>query len=225
VEVGISLHDGQQQRADARGRQQLQRLHQGRVVTHSVGTGCDDAGPHRFDVLAILQPRQMRQHQGRGALPIACAIRRPHRPVFQHLGRQGVGLVPARMAWLGSAADQALTKPSSAGKEAARPARATIRSRCASGHSTKAARWSLRSNDTPSLPVASWKCCSSGSVSINASAGQTSPSLKGNEPSDTTVPSGRRQSDKVNERSKTSATRNSSPLSPSPSSASSPSSS
>lgn len=33
--------------------------------------------------------------------------------------------------------------------------------------------------EAPSLPVASWKCCSSGSNSSRASGGHSSPSLKG----------------------------------------------
>ena len=33
----------------------------------------------------------------------------------------------------------------------------------------------MRSKDAPSFPVASWKCCSSGSILPNASGGESSP--------------------------------------------------
>jgi hypothetical protein len=38
VKAGIALHDRRQQRADAGRRQQLQRLHQGRVVAGRIAT-------------------------------------------------------------------------------------------------------------------------------------------------------------------------------------------
>lgn len=69
VEIGIALHDGEQQRTDARDRQQLQRLHQGRVVTHRIATGRNNVGQHRFDVLAILELHQLRQHHALSARP------------------------------------------------------------------------------------------------------------------------------------------------------------
>jgi hypothetical protein len=105
VEVGIALHDGLQQRADAGGRQQLQRLHQGRVVAGRIGTGRDDVGQHRFDVLVILQLHQLRQHHALGARPIVVPTRSVHRPAGQHLCGQSMGLVPARMVRFGSALD------------------------------------------------------------------------------------------------------------------------
>ncbi len=105
VEVGIALHDGQQQRTDAGGRQQLQRLHQGRVVAGRIGAGRDDVDQHRFDKFAILQPHQLRQHHTLGARPIMAPTSSLHGPARQHLCSQGVGLVPNRVARFGSAVD------------------------------------------------------------------------------------------------------------------------
>ena len=65
----------------------------------------------------------------------------------------------------------------------------------------------MRSKDAPSFPVASWKCCSSGSILPNASGGESSPSSIGKAPSDNGVPSRRRHSDRLSWRSNTSPLR------------------